>query len=45
MTKNNKYEPGDWYKVYPIIALLTIWKWYDNITRKLKQILKELNGN
>jgi len=35
-TKNNKYEPGDWWRVYPILITLTVWKWVDNIVKKVK---------
>jgi hypothetical protein len=37
--KNNKYEPGDWWKLYPILITLTVWKWADDIIKKVKQIL------
>ena len=39
MSKSNKYQPGDWYRVYPILITLIVWKWTDNIIKKTKQIL------
>jgi hypothetical protein len=38
MTKNNKYEPGDWWRLYPILIVLIVWKKFFDLTKKIKNV-------